>query len=372
MKHLTSVTIVLVLTTVVIACQEKPSPERLRAEELTSEGIELYRHERPCGERPVWEQAVDIFEQAIAADSTYALAHAYIAVPYLMNGDEQKARAAAEKAMALDPNLADAHLADGVMKYYYTSDFEAAETAFKRALELDPEHSEAHREYAGMLNHSGRSDEALMEARRAIDIDPQAPEAYITLAAVQRYMGNLDEAVEMAQESIELNPGTTGLHAEITTIHLARGEYDEAIALVDKGLECNSDDPTLIFYKAWAHTMKGDYNEALTGFEKAGDPRWSVWVKALMGSRDEALAGIDTLKENMEQGVWSLAWPIADTYHALGEKEEALVWYEKAYESRVDRLSALLSYGWWLKNAQHYAPIRDEPRIQAIIEKAGY
>ena len=331
---------------------------------------------------PAPSLAADLFEEAIAADSSYALAHASIAVPYYVTPfvsnemDEaeakQKARAAAARALELDPNLADAHLADAVMKMVYGPDYEAAEVAFERALELDPEHSEARREYANLLSRSGRMEEALVEAERALVLDPQALRAYGTLCFVQQYTGHLDEAIETAQRALEHQPYDAEHHDFIAAIHNARGEYDEALAAAEKGLESNAGHSNLNWQRAWALANQGSLDEALAGFElNDGNLGGAVWVRALMGNSDEAGDGIEALKVRMEQGQWWQAWNIATTYQALGQKEEALSWYEQAYESRINRADALRQFGWWLANGAYYASIRDEPRIQAIIEKSG-
>ena len=215
MKQFTIVALVLLLTWSWSACQPQPSPERQQAEELTAEGLDLLAHRRPSDERSYWMQAAALFEQALEADSTYALAYASLVVPYASlewedgmarQEVEPRVRAVAAKALTLDPDLPDALVGDAIVKWTYDGDAAGTEAALRRAIELDPEHVEAHRELGHLFNRTGRSEEALLEFERALKHDSRSIRVLNAIAGMRIDKGDLDGGAEMAEAGLAVAP----------------------------------------------------------------------------------------------------------------------------------------------------------------------
>src|SRR5262249_26385402 len=127
------------------------------------------------------QKGIDFFEQALREDPNYALAHAALADTYLVLANHSlqppkqtwpKVEIEAQKALAMDAALAEAHAALAVMKHQFLWDQQAAEEEFRRALELKPSYATAHQWYGQFLTLAGRADEGLLEIRKAQELDP--------------------------------------------------------------------------------------------------------------------------------------------------------------------------------------------------------
>src|SRR5207248_11098815 len=127
-------------------------------------------------------KAIQYFEQVLQYEPRYAMAYSGLADAYFYRSyafgnmpsreGMPKARAAALKALELDPNLAEAHTSMALVKFFYDWDWPGAEAEFKRAIELNPNYPTAHHGYAVLLLLYGPSDDAIAEANRALELDP--------------------------------------------------------------------------------------------------------------------------------------------------------------------------------------------------------
>src|SRR5947209_3396256 len=162
------------------------------------------------------QQALAYFQQTLAHDSNYALAYAGIADAYenltwstylLPRQGMPKARAAALKALALEPTLADAHASLGDQLCVYDWDAPAAERELRRAMELNPSLANAHFFYSHCLASHGRLDEALAEARRARELDPLNAHVATALPWALYVARRYDEAIAEQRKSLDLDPG---------------------------------------------------------------------------------------------------------------------------------------------------------------------
>jgi tetratricopeptide (TPR) repeat protein len=147
-----------------------------------------------------YKKAIEYFQQAIAKDSNYALAYAGLADSYLLLGSYfveavTEAKSAAEQALKLDPNLAEAQIAVGHIKLLLDWDWPAAERAFQKGIALTPSSALAHSQYALYLVTLGRVDDAIAEARRAQELDMLSPIVNSDLGWYLLYGGHVDEAV---------------------------------------------------------------------------------------------------------------------------------------------------------------------------------
>ena len=160
-------------------------------------------------------EAIAAFERATASDPSYALAYAWVANSYVPLGYLSFAppwetgpavRAAGEKALLLDPGLAEAHLSLALALGFQERRWADAETEFHRALELDPNYATGHHWYAFFLQTLGRYDEAMVERRRALEIDPLTPMPSVGLSGLYWAMRQPDRALEALKRTLERDP----------------------------------------------------------------------------------------------------------------------------------------------------------------------
>jgi DNA-binding winged helix-turn-helix (wHTH) protein/tetratricopeptide (TPR) repeat protein len=160
-------------------------------------------------------EAIAAFERATASDPNYALAYAWVANSYVPLAYLSFAppwetgpavRAASEKALLLDPGLAEAHLSLALALGFQERRWADAETEFHRALELDPNYATGHHWYAFFLQTLGRYDEAMDERRRALEIDPLTPMPSVGLSGLYWAMRQPDRALEALERTLERDP----------------------------------------------------------------------------------------------------------------------------------------------------------------------
>ena len=162
-----------------------------------------------------FQKAREYFQQAIAADPNYALAHTGLAdtlalMPYYGNFRPSEymplAKQAAQKALEIEPNLAEAHASFGQILLNYDYDFKGAERELKKAIELDPKYSSAYQWLSEVYHYQGKGDQALSEINKALELDPLALVINNQKGRVLNFNGKRDEAVAQFKKTIELFP----------------------------------------------------------------------------------------------------------------------------------------------------------------------
>jgi serine/threonine protein kinase/tetratricopeptide (TPR) repeat protein len=287
--------------------------------------------------------SVNYFQQAIAKDPDYAQAYAGLADAYheLASTNPPRemmplAKAAAQKALAIDDSVANAHAALGWIKWKYDWDFPGAEGEFDRAIELDREHSEGLGMYADFLDSMGRTDEALAVHQQAIEADP------MTLI-VNSNMGD----------------GLYSAH-----------KYDEAIAQYKKTIAMDESFDSAHYSLAFAYDRKGMQKEAIAEWQKAlteyGDPKTAALLGdayARSGYRAALQAWIDEVEGNASHKFVS-PFAVAIMYGMLSDKDSAMKWLGKAYEDRdVDLVTV---------NAEPvFDFLHSDPRFQDLLRRLG-
>jgi TolB-like protein/DNA-binding winged helix-turn-helix (wHTH) protein/Tfp pilus assembly protein PilF len=292
------------------------------------------------------QKAIEYFQQALKKDPAYAPAYAGLADSYNLlaffnvfppREVMPKAKAAAVKALELDDNLAEAHVSLGWAGFTYDLDWPAAGKHFDRAILLNPAYPLAHSYYSLYLTALGRSEEGLTEAKRALDLDPVSP-AILHYVVVQLYLARrFDEAIEQCRKTLELDPSFTPVHGTLAEVYSAKGMYREALA---------------------------EYEEfsALSG----GSPRSTAFVgyaHARLGQRSQAFRVLDQLRAASKQR-YVPALSFAIVYVGLGEKEQAFLWLEKAYDERTNSLA-------YLKVQATWDPLRSDPRFADLVRRIG-
>lgn len=290
------------------------------------------------------KEAMGYFEKAIEKDPSFALAYAGLATSYhylarggLLNYFEAhlKSKAAAEKAIEIDGNLAEAHsvLAEDLVGLDW--DWAAAGNEFRRALELNPNSGPVHSSYALYLARLGRSPEAISEAERGLQLDPISLVAHHTVAYCYYNARQYDRALDQIRKASELNlvSPDSWVHWILGIIYREKGNYEKAI----EEFRILPDSPHVLGHMGNAY--------------------------ARAGQRAEASETVSKLKEYVQKdGVGT--YEIALVYAGLGDKDEAFAWLEKSYKVHDEGLT-------WLKLDPGVDPLRSDPRFQSLLHRVG-
>ena len=291
------------------------------------------------------EKAIAEFGQAINLDPNYALAFTGLADAYVWQAsftneaDDElygKARSATDKALALDPNLADAHSSLGRIKHWYDWDWSGAENSFRRAIELNPNSVNARQFYSRLLTTLGRYDEALNEMYKAQELDPRSADLGVPLSGVLEKRGEFDEAIRVLQSTLEMDKDSKFARRGIANAYLLKGDYAKVIELGDE--EFSNPKETDF---AWASMLA-------TAYHKTGQP----------GKATEMRNRLKKMAENDPKSLYFLAYHDAE----MGRTEEAVAALWKCIKLREERVVTT-------KEEPRFAAIKDDPRFQEILKK---
>jgi DNA-binding winged helix-turn-helix (wHTH) protein/TolB-like protein/Flp pilus assembly protein TadD len=294
-----------------------------------------------------FRKGADHFQQAIDRQPDYALAYAGLAESYnRLSGYNAvsphdgfpKAREAALKALELDPSLAEAHAALGSVKFFYDWDWTAAEREFRAANELDPGSADSHQTYAYFLSAMGRSGEALNEMKLAQELDPLSIEKLIGIGEVHYVNRDYDKAIEQFQRSLEMDPNSGFANWAIGRALIEKRAYPEAIESLRKSIALSGDSPDELVELARAN--------------------------ALTGRKADALKIIEDLTRPAAERVYVAPTSIGSLYAALGEKDKAFEWYERALRER-DVLLVLMKVDPMFDN------VRADARFGDLMRRVG-
>jgi len=284
-----------------------------------AEAYRLYLKGRFCWNKRTagsLSQAVELYEQAIEQEPDYALAHAGLAESYVLYSwlgvspprqHMPRARAAALRALAIDPSLAEAHAALGVYESFFAWDQSAGERELRRAIELDPKYATAHHWLGNIpLLAMGRFDESIAAIRRAAELEPLSPIIGSDLGVTLLYARRYGEAVAQFRETLALDP----------RFYVARYHLGETLH------------------------AQGDYDAAIVEYEGALQHEDDPWVTALLARslaatdrREEAAKLRDRLEsEAPRRYVPNVALAVA--HGALGGRDAAFDWFEKDVAER--------------------------------------
>ncbi|MBI1760528.1 MAG: winged helix-turn-helix domain-containing protein [Acidobacteria bacterium] len=293
---------------------------------------------------PETKRAVEEFDRAIQLDPQFALAYVGLADAWhTLSGLERppseaipRARAAVEKALALDDQLAAAHASLGIVQWRYDWNYAEAERSFKRAIALDGNYASAHQWYGLLLAYRQRNAEALVELKQAQQLDPLSLIINANLGLLPYFARRYDEAIDQLKRTLELDQNFAFAH----------------------------------FFLGWAYEQKGDRAQALVEFRRAAQidetPATLTYLGhglATAGNRAEALAVANKL-QTLGQQRYVSAYYLAILAVGLGEKERAFDLLAKAVEEHADALVLLAV-------EPKFDPLRNEPRFQALLQRLG-
>jgi len=285
------------------------------------------------------------FQQAIELDPNYALAYSGLADSYALApqytnapGSEAypQARRAALKAVALDDQLAEAHVSLGMVSAG-AWDWSAAEKEYKRAIELSPGLSRAHNNYGAYLTTMGRFEEALAETKLAQQLDPAAAVPASNIGNLSCLLGQYERGIAALKDALPLDPNFVHTHDFLAACYLQQKMYAEAIAVLKEARSLKLSSPRILGRLAYAY--------------------------AVSGNKDDALQIVDELKSAAETDDDALI-RIAQAFVGLDDKERALEWLEKAYQRRLVWLRAL-------KVDFTFDPLRSDPRFKDVLRRIG-
>jgi len=297
-----------------------------------------------------WMRAKEYFEKAVAKDPGYAPAYGGLAELYAHLGGSHardprakivQARQWAEKALALDDTLAEAHTALAhVAQYEY--DWAGAEREFRRAIELNPSYALARIWYAQYLYATQRFEEAVTQAQFAQQLDPGSLLVNTQAGAAYFFAGRVEEAMASWQKALELDPGYPGASILLATSYVTLGMTEQAIATLQKALNFSDRDPVVLGALAHAYARAGRREEALK----------------LVGELNRLDVRLEAERRSIPR------FPFIWAYVGLGDNEQAFAWLEKAYQERRARM--------YLLNVDPLLdPLRSDPRFQDIVRRVG-
>jgi TolB-like protein/DNA-binding winged helix-turn-helix (wHTH) protein/Tfp pilus assembly protein PilF len=297
-------------------------------------------------------KGIGYLERSIQQDPNYAPAYTDLAIAYAGLGSwfgwsppgkaYPKAKAAALRALALDPNLAEAHTVLGWLYGDWEWNWPEAGKELQRAVDLDPNSSFAHARHAVYLVTTGQSANAESETKRTLELDPLSPLHRSTAAYVFTCLRQYDRAIQEARRAIEIDPTFADAHVNLATALGAKGLYQEAFSEWLQYLNLSGD---------------GDLAQQLT-----------VVAKDVSGSSDPGRkVGQITLRYFQKKSRTRYVAPlfIAGTYSILGDKDHAFEWLEKAYQERSSLLATI-------KTDPSWDPLRSDPRFDKLISKIGF
>ena len=293
-----------------------------------------------------FRDAVVRLDRALARDANFAAAHAQraraliglsalIPTPGMRAGVREQARSSAERATALAPQLAEAHLALGVVRAAGFLDFAAAAPQYARALELAPGSAEVQTEAAAYYGLTARPEIAIAAARRAVTLDPAGFRAHLTLAETYYYARRFGEALAAIEQARQIDAGASQTAAYAAFSYLALGRYDAARQTCEsRSVRLDEDD------RHWCLAV---------AYHALGKP----------AQAQAQLAGLKAL--DGEAG----AFFFAEVYAQWGDRTAAL----KALATALRLHNAglrLLKVDWPLD------PIRDEPQFQQLAQQLKF
>lgn len=296
--------------------------------------------------KPSLEKAIDYFEEAIGRDPNYAMAYAGLADSYgllslygqlPLSESYPKAKAAADKALEIDPSLAEAQTSRAQITATYEWDFPKALREFRRAIELNPNYGTAHHWYSTVLTEAGRMEEALAEIRRAQELEPVTLTISVSVGLTFYYGRQYDRSIDQAKKALELDSNFALAHRLLAIACEQKRMYAEAIDQNRRWGDLTGDGVKTRVALGYVYALSGRQKEALEVLEKF---------------RPE-----ETRRKDLAPGV-------AFVHTALGDFDRAFEWLEKAYRNRSGALTTV-------KVDPRLDPLRSDPRFTVLLKKMG-
>ena len=289
------------------------------------------------------KKAVEYYQQAISLDPNYALAYAALSGSYdtLITNNElnpkefaPKVEAAARKALELDENLAEAHLAMARAKRSAWQ-WSETEVELKRAIELNPNLVAAHTAYAVFLRVHGKREEAVAELNRVRELDPLSMSANQAVLAGLSIFRKNDQALEVAKKILDADQQNPDAHTSVGEFYARLGRYREAIASYQEAIRLGDDSPDAQILMAYSYGKNGDFDKAR-----------SILQRYESGKEYCSPVGF------------------AFIHLGLGERDQAFASLEAAYAAHDQQLI-------WLRGEWRFDDLHSDPRFQDLARRVG-
>jgi eukaryotic-like serine/threonine-protein kinase len=291
-----------------------------------------------------FERAITYFSDAVRKDPGYALAYVGLADCYNLSGSPQ-GKMTAERAVALDDSLAEAHTSLAYAKQNFDWDFAGAEREFRHALELNPNYAIAHQWYATFLNDMGRQQEAIAEIERAIQLDPLSVNVNTAAAVIFYFARQFDRAEKQAKTALELDPNFYSAHSWLADVYQATNAYEAAFQEREKMAILTGNDALR------------SRNAALRRAYSAGGPREMYREQVKQLQKVGASPFLPTVAGPAQ-------FSLAIAYAHLGENDRAFEQLERRFRDRGFEMLTL-------KTNPDLDPLRSDPRFQDLVRRVG-
>jgi len=290
-------------------------------------------------------RSIALYRSALELDPNMGSAYAGIASAYCQLADQNRiswpkaadsARVTATRALSLNRNLADAHLALGMIRY---NDYErsAAEEEVKLALRLNPLYADCIHWYAHLLEVDGRFEDGIRLMKQSVELEPLSAHYQYCLGVLFMNARQYNEAIHELQKVLDLDSTSFGVGGMLLRCYYLKGEYDKAL------------------------------DEAHRLAQKRPDNRVGEQVRlghiyASMGRQDDARKCISQLYQmvgRVDPGVF------AQLYARLGERDSAFAWLDKAYQDHS-------GYVFYIKVTPEFDSLRSDRRYMELLRKLGF
>ena len=325
---------------------QRPPTTNLEAYNLYIKGRYNWNKRTPAS----LQLALDFFREATEKDTAYALAYSGVADALSLFTSLEygvvpahitmpAAQQAAQRAVALDPYLPQAHTSLANVLLVYEWNWPAAEKEFLRAIELDPNYPTARQWYAVMLMVAGRSEEALTQIRQAQELDPSSPVINSEVGWQLRYARRYDEALAQFQENLRMDPDFVVTQVNIGYTLAAKGEFKRAADYFERARKLSGDHPLTIASLGYARGSAGD--------------------------RRFAMETLKALEEIAGSGHYVHPLYFALVYLGLHDNDQVFAYLEEAYDQRA-------GYMIYLEVDPLVDQLRDDPRLAELMRKTGF
>jgi TolB-like protein len=333
-----------------IAPGEGPSAKEKAVQPLAYDAYLLGARLSNRGDDPSYAKSIHYFQEAIRLDATFALAYAELAESQGMLAFDAEARdehfvaakAAAAKALELDPTLPEAQIGDADLRFYWDWDWTQCEGAFRATAEKYPNSAHVQYHYGLCLFVFGRYDEALRYLERARLIDPLSPRINRTIGWLLGMTGRWPQAIDRIRQAVDMEPENAAGYQLLWWAFDKAGMESDCVAAYVQWRKLAGDS------QADIDILQGAYRDAgRVGFEQL---RRKILKARLESARKTALSARKTALTKLPGAV-----VMAARYAAIGD-------HEQAYVERNPRLT-------WIKSSLDWEPLRSDPRYQSLVRR---
>ena len=290
------------------------------------------------------KKGLELFQQALEKDPSYALSHAGTAECYNMMGYwgvaaphdvSPQAKAASSKALEIDENLAEGHAARGWAQFAYDWDWTGGEKELRRAIQLNPGYAIAHQWYTHLLVYQGRHEEAFTEVQRTLELDPLSLVMNSNGAFIYLWAHQYDQAIERVHRTLDLDAYFAPPYLCLGCALQMKGLHSQGLEALCQAVGLSLNSPRYLAGLGHGYAVAGEAEQARTTFSEL---------------------------EKLSKERYVSAYDFAVFYAGLGEYESVFGWLEKAYEEHSTWLA--------LVNVDpRFDPFHSDPRFQQLVTR---